>query len=179
MIARPSFDLVDHHERAVTIDTFTGHRCLVFFGFTHCKLVCPRALAKFTDALTRLGDEGSDIQGLYVSVDPERDTPDRLAQFLEPHPRFLGLTGTAEQARATRESFGVFARRRTDPNDPGGYEVPHSSLAYLLERDGSYVNHWLDSTPVEEILNGLRADPRELPVSSQPQRNAGCCHNDG
>ena len=155
MSAQPSFDLTDHFGRHVTVETFRGRRSLVFFGFTHCRMVCPRALTKLCDALAIAGEGGIDIQGLYISVDPERDTPQRLAQFLEPHPRFLGLTGSAEQSAAARESFGVFVRRRANPRDPAGYDLPHSALTYLLDADGLYVHHWLDSAPVEEIAAGL------------------------
>lgn len=164
MITRPSFDLVDHHGRHVTLSTFSGRRCLVFFGFTHCKVVCPRALAKLTSALEELGEDGRDIQGLYISVDPERDTPQRLAQFLGPHPRFLGLTGSPDQAEAARESFGVCVRRRPDPDDPDGYALPHSALAYLLGADGEYADHWLDSASVDDLAAGLRLtkDKRSL-----------------
>ena len=64
MMIRPSFELLDQHERTVTIDSFKGRRCLVFLGFTNCKIVCPRALAKLSDALAGLSEDGSDIQGL-------------------------------------------------------------------------------------------------------------------
>lgn len=175
MIPRPSFELLDHNGRTVTSATFKGSRCFVFFGFTHCQVVCPRALAKFTDALGQLGEAGLNIQGLYISVDPERDTPERLKDFLKPHPRFLGLTGTVQQCASARESFGVFVRRRADPSDPKGYEVPHSSLAYLLAGDGSYVDHWLDATPVEEIVRGLKADQQDALRDPHLQETANCC----
>ena len=111
-------------------------------------------------------------------MDAERDTPDRLAQFLKPHPRFIGLTGSIDQAAAARESFGVFVRRRSDPSGTDGYDLPHSALTYLLDADGLYVNHWMDSVPVEEILTGLRPGRRPTPSLYFRQPRASCCHDD-
>lgn len=173
MIERPSFELTDHLGRQVTLETFHGRRCLVFFGFTHCRTVCPRALAKLSDALARAGADGADVQGLYISVDPERDTPERLAEFLRPHPRFLGLTGDAARAAAARDSFGVFVRRRENPEDPSGYDLPHSALTYLLDAEGMYTDHWLDSAPAEEISAGLAG--RRSPVARDIGLTARSC----
>lgn len=178
MIERPGFELLDHSGRAVTIDSFKGRRCLVFFGFTNCKVVCPRALTRLSEVLERLGSDGKDIQGLYISVDPERDTPARLAQFLKLHPRFVGLTGTTDQAAAARESFGVFIRRRANPNASGGYDVPHTALTYLLNPDGVYENHWLDSAPVEELVTELLPGQPSSPthLNQQPTTRSCCGH---
>lgn len=155
MRPQPVFDLVDHHGRAVTMGSFAGARCVVFFGFTHCRVVCPRALDKLTDALDKAGDAAKDVQGLYITVDPDRDSAERLAEFLTPHPRFLGLTGTPEQVEAAREAFGVAVRRREDPDEPDGYALPHSALTYLIGADGEYVHHWLDSATVDDIAAAL------------------------
>lgn len=156
MFQSPRFELIDHHGGDVTEETFRGRWSLVFFGFTHCKAVCPRALTKLSTVLEQLGADAADIQPLYISVDPERDTPTRLREFLSDYPRFLGLTGTPQQATAAREAFKVFARRKADPEDPDGYAVPHTAVSYLLDKNGSFARHWLDSAPTEQIVTDIR-----------------------
>jgi protein SCO1/2 len=90
-----AFDLVDHHGEAVTADTYRGRWLLVFFGFTHCRVVCPRALRRLSAALDALGPLAGRLRPLYVSVDPERDTPEVMRAFLAEHDaRITGLTGT-------------------------------------------------------------------------------------
>src|SRR5580700_5801408 len=113
----PSFTLVDHDGRPVTEADFRGRFLLVYFGFTHCRVVCPRALARLSDTLSVLGDVAGRIQPLYITVDPVRDTPAMMKTYLEPrYPRFTGLTGTHEQIDAAKCTFRVFAERAADPD---------------------------------------------------------------
>jgi protein SCO1/2 len=153
----PRYRLLDHHGRTVTQDDFTGSYQLVFFGFTHCRVVCPRELGKLDVVLAALGPLAGRIRPLYISVDPERDTPEVMRTFLEQHhPRFLGLTGSPEEAEAAREAFHVFARRAVDPDDPEGYAVPHTALTYLLDPHGDYLTHFADVVDAEQITVRLR-----------------------
>jgi protein SCO1/2 len=150
-----AFCLVDHHGRTVDETRYLGRHTLFFFGFTHCRVVCPRALGKLSRALDRLGPSAERIQPFYVTVDPERDTPDVMRAFLEAYPRFLGLTGSRPQIDAAKSAFRVFARRREE--DGGGYAMPHSSLTYVLDPAGRYRDHWpetLDEDAVVVRLNG-------------------------
>jgi protein SCO1/2 len=150
------FELVDHHGRAVAPACFAGRHMLVFFGFTNCRGVCPRELGKLTSALDQLGPLAEKIQPLYVSVDPERDTPDVMKAFLlARYPRFLGLTGTRDQTDAAKRSFRVFAQRREDPSAPGGYDMPHTAIAYLLDEQGRYVAHFPDTMLAEQVASRL------------------------
>jgi protein SCO1/2 len=153
------FALVDHRHRAVSIQDYLGKHVLVFFGFTHCKVVCPRALGRMSRVLDALGPAADEIQSLYVSVDPDRDTPDVMRAFLElDYPRFTGLTGTREQVDAAKKAFHVFAEARPDPTAPDGYVVPHTSITYLLDRQGRYAAHFaehLDDLTVTERLRAL------------------------
>jgi protein SCO1/2 len=151
------FDLVDHHGEAVTAATYRGRWLLVFFGFTHCRVVCPRALSRLSAALDALGPLAGRLRPLYVSVDPERDTPEVMRAFLAEHdPRITGLTGTRGQVDAAMKAFRVFARRRDDPDDPDGYAVPHTAITYLLAPDGRYVDHFTDALPAEEVTVRIR-----------------------
>lgn len=153
---RATYSLVDHHGTPVTEGSYAGRWQLVQFGFTACKVVCPRALAKLDAALDALDRTSgpAPLVPLYVSVDPERDTPAVLAAFLgASHPRFTGLTGTPEQVDGATRSFRVFARRRDTPD---GYEVPHTAITYLLDAAGRPALHWPDHAVAETIADDLR-----------------------
>lgn len=151
-----AFDLVDHHGTPVGVDSYRGDWLLVQFGFTSCRVVCPRALGKLTAALEELGPEAARLRPLYVSVDPERDTPEVLRAFLSAsYPRFTGLTGTAEQVERAKRAFRVFARRRADPEDPDGYAVPHTAITYLVDPAGRLARHWPDTADASTIAADL------------------------
>ncbi|WP_236792190.1 SCO family protein [Amycolatopsis sp. GM8] len=153
----PRYALVDHHGRDVTEQDFLGRYQLVFFGFTHCRMVCPRALTKLSTVLDDLGPLVDRIQPLYISVDPERDTPEVMRAFLEEnYPRFLGLTGSPEAAEAARSAFRVYAGRGTDPEDPEGYAVPHTALTYLLDPAATYLAHFPDVLDADDITARIR-----------------------
>lgn len=154
----PAFTLVDHHGTEVTEASYHGRWALVFFGFTHCRAVCPRALGRLTEVLAGLGPLADAVQPLYITVDPDRDTPPVMRTFLETsYPRFTGLTGTTEQVEAARRAFRVFARRIDDPDDPDGYAVPHTAMTYLLDPTGSYATHWPDSADTATLTRELVA----------------------
>lgn len=154
-----AFDLVDHHGDPVDARSYPGAWLLVRFGFTSCRVVCPRALTRLTAALDELDDVVADrIRPLYVSVDPERDTPDVMRDFLAScYPRFTGLTGTPEQVEAAKRAFRVFARRRADTEDPDGYSVPHTAITYLVDPDGFLAHHWPDTADTSTVAAGLIA----------------------
>ncbi len=157
-IGRPTFNLVDHDGLAVTEATYTGLWLLVYFGFTHCRVVCPRSLSRLTRVLDSLPEQlSAALQPLYISVDPERDRPDVMKQYLEDrYPRFTGLTGSPEQVEAAKGAFRIFAQRKPDPDDPDGYAVPHTSFAYLIGPDGCYVTHWAETRSEDEISSDLK-----------------------
>jgi protein SCO1/2 len=131
---------------------------LVYFGFTHCRKVCPRSLARMTAALDALGAESRDIAPLYITVDPERDTAEVMKTFLAANfPRFTGLTGSREAVDAAKQSFRVFTRLGPDPEDEAGYAMPHTAFVYLLGPDGSYLTHFTDAVDEMQMADGLRA----------------------
>ena len=151
------FNLVDHHGVAVTEESYRGQYMLVFFGFTHCRVVCPRNLARTSQALELLGSLSGRIQPLYISVDPERDSPEVMKSFLEnQYPFFTGLTGTREQVDAAKKAFHVFAETRVDEEDPDGYAVPHTAFTYVLNPDGGYATHLPDHVDAETMANKLQ-----------------------
>lgn len=152
-----SFSLTDHSGRPVTDASFHGKYVLLFFGFTHCKVVCPRALGRISVALDLLGVLADEIQPLYVTVDPERDTPEVMRAFLEAsYPRFLGLTGDKEKTAAMKVAYKVFAERREYPDNADEYDVPHTAFTFLLDRQGEYRAHFVDAGDAGELADKIR-----------------------
>jgi protein SCO1/2 len=149
--------LIDHFGQQVSAADWRGQCSLVLFGFTHCRVVCPRALARYSAVLDQMAAEGISIRGLYISVDPARDSPQVMREFLALHPRFTGLTGNVEQIERAKAAFRVFARHADDPDDPLGYRVPHTAIAYLLDTNGNCVAHFADALSGEEVLIHLRS----------------------
>ena len=152
---RAAYSLVDHDGNPVTERTYRGRWQLVQFGFTSCKVVCPRALAKLTDALDAVEQAlgPAPLVPLYVTVDPDRDSSAVLKAFLgASSPRFTGLTGTSQQIDDAKQAFKVFTRRR-DLAD--GYDVQHTAITYLLDPDGRPAHHWPDSLGAERIADDL------------------------
>jgi len=151
-----SFTLVDHYGLPVTEASYRGRHALLFFGFTHCRQICPRALRLLSGALDELGPLADRVRALYVTVDPDRDSPAVLRAFLAEYPRFTGLTGTVEQIEAAKRAFRVFAVRATDPEDPDGYAMPHTAFSYLLDRGGRYAAHFTDALEADEVATRLQ-----------------------
>ncbi|WP_249122835.1 MULTISPECIES: SCO family protein [unclassified Bradyrhizobium] len=145
-----AFSLTDHDGRSVSNETYRGRHVLIFFGFTHCRVVCPRALARLSAALDRLGPLADRIQPLYITVDPERDAPHVMRAFLRSYPRFTGLTGSRAQIDQAKTAFRVFAERVDDPAGDG-YAVPHTAIAYVLDGGGAFRSHLTDALSAEEI----------------------------
>lgn len=151
------FDLIDHFGHAVNERSYGDRHLLVFFGFTHCAVVCPRELTKLDGALRLLGPLASAIQPLYVTVDPGRDEPSAMRRYLSQFSAdFIGLTGTAEQVEAAKQSYRVFAEPVHDAAAPGGYVVPHTAFAYLMAPGGRYKAHFSDSLDAEVVAQRMR-----------------------
>lgn len=141
-----SFSLVDQDGNPTTEQTYRGRWMLVYFGFTNCRVVCPRSLAKLSTALESLGSRSEQLVPLYITVDPDRDTPAVMKAWLGEHyPRFAGLTGTQDQVAAAKAAFRVFAQRKADAEDPDGYAVPHTAITYLIDPQGKYRAHFVDA----------------------------------
>ena len=149
-----SFSLIDHEGRIVDGTSVRGAYTLIFFGFTRCRIVCPRALGKLTRTLDRLGPLASKVQPLYITVDPERDTPGVLRAFLkEQYPRFIGLTGSREQIDNAKRAFRVFAQRRDE--GAGDYIISHTAITYVLDPAGRFIDHRPDSLNEETLVMRL------------------------
>lgn len=155
---RIALDLVDQEGRAFSVAHLAGRRSLVYFGFLHCRGVCPRSLAKLSDIMQRLGPAREGFRVIYISVDPERDTPEAMKAFLSAHhPGFTGLTGPRDAIDLAKTSMKVFARRAEDPDDPEGYAMPHTALIYLVDEEGRYQTHFPDTLDAAAITERLTA----------------------
>ncbi|GLS04514.1 photosynthetic protein synthase I [Chitiniphilus shinanonensis] len=128
------FQLVDHTGKARLLSDYRGKVVALFFGYTHCPDVCPTTMAELSAAMKKLGDKAGEVQVLFVSVDPERDTPQLLAQYVPAFDkRFVGLTGTPQQVSAATERYKVIYQRQ---NVADGYTVDHTAGTYLIDRKG-------------------------------------------
>ena len=134
------FELIGTDGETVRWADFQGQYRIVYFGFTFCPDICPTDTQRFSQGLLQFErsapELGAKIQPIFVSVDPERDTPEVVAEFVANfHPRLIGLTGTPEQVKAAADTFRVFySRGETTPG--GGYLVDHSAIVYLFGPDG-------------------------------------------
>jgi|SRR5580704_8694800 protein SCO1/2 len=130
----PDFSIRGSDGAALTLKHYRGKVVVLGFGYTSCPNVCPVTLAVLAQAHRKLGPLGSQVQVLYLTVDPERDNAERLKQYLAAFdPTFVGGTGTAAQMAAVRSSYGVTAEKHGTGSD---YAVAHSSFVYLITRDG-------------------------------------------
>lgn len=160
------FELVDQDGRTVRGEDLRGKYQLVFFGFTSCPDICPTALIKVGATLDELGPDADLVTPVLISVDPERDTPPVLKQFLAAFdPRILGLTGTPKQVAEALANFRAFAAKRSDEN--GSYTMDHTSFFYLMAPDGSYQGILAARGSVEELVDGIRV---ALPDPARPAR---------
>jgi len=130
------FELTDHHGTLRTLADFRGKVVLLFFGFTSCPDICPTTMAKLGEVMRLLGADADRVQGLFVTVDPKRDTPQVLAQYVPAfHPAFLGLYGTELQTASAAKEFKVYFQAQ-QPGESGFYTVDHSSPVFALDRRG-------------------------------------------
>ena len=134
------FALVDGDGHTVTDRDFRGKYMLVYFGYTYCPDVCPTTLNAVADALDRLGKKADQVQPLFITIDPRRDTPAVVKQYTAAFtPRLLGLTGSAAQIAAVAKEYRVYyAEHRTGPG-PDDYSMDHSSILYLMGPNGRFI----------------------------------------
>lgn len=150
------FQLVDTNGRPVTEKTLLGKPTAIFFGFTYCPEVCPTTMAEMTAWLKALGPDADKLNVVFVSVDPERDTPQQLKLYLSNFdPRIQGFTGSPEAIAAVTKAYRVYYQKT--PTDGGGYTVDHSSAIYLFDAKGRFVEPIGYGGPPEQGLNQLKA----------------------
>lgn len=128
------FSLTDFNGQARTLADFKGRVVMLYFGFVQCPDVCPTALMRAAAVMERLGPKAADLQVIFVTVDPERDTPGLLREYMAAfHPAFLALSGSAEQIAQTAKDFRVFYKK---VHTGSSYTMDHTALSYLFDRQG-------------------------------------------
>ena len=150
------FTLIDQNGKTRTDKDFRGKLLLVFFGYTTCPDICPTELMQIGLAVDKLGAAGDDVQPLFISVDPDRDTPDVLAPYVAQfHPRLIGLTGTAAQIGAVADSYKAYYAKYK-PADGAVYLIDHTGFVYLMGRSGEYLGFFPPGTSADRIDEIIR-----------------------
>lgn len=150
------FTLSDHNAQIRTLGDFKGKVVVIFFGYASCPDICPSTLSRLAAVMKALGSESEKVQVLFVTVDPERDTAERLRDFVPWfHPSFLGLRGDAQETKSVSEEFRVFSARR-EVGSQLGYVLDHSSGAYVYDPAGRIRLYVKDTASVEEIVADIR-----------------------
>jgi len=132
------FKLIDQNGRAVTDQDVKGRPFLVFFGFTHCPDVCPTTLFDISEVFRKLGPDAERAAALFITVDPERDTPEAMKNYLssfDPHLR--GLTGDEAAIDGVTKAYRAYSRKV--PNPDGSYTMDHTAMVYLMDKEGRFV----------------------------------------
>ncbi len=151
------FELVAHTGETMTDRDLAGKPSLLYFGFSTCPDVCPTDLADISAAVDILAEEkGMDVNAAFITVDPKRDTPEMLSEYV---PFFsdtlLGLTGPQENVDAVAKAYRVYYAERPDPDFPGGYSMDHSAYIYLLDRDAEFVTYFKHDDAPDYIAEGV------------------------
>jgi len=160
-----SFALTDQYGMRRTDMDFRGKYMLIFFGYTYCPDVCPTTLAVEAEALDKLGARASRIVPIFISVDPKRDTPDKLRSYLSSfdskppsiRPNFVGLTGTDEEIAKAAKAYRVYYRAHLDGRSPDGsdYSIDHTGDVYLMGPEGKFVAYYSQGILADELAADL------------------------
>ena len=161
------YQLMDAHGRVVSERDFAGRFQLITFGYTYCPDICPTTLAEMSRIMDMLGAQSAFLQPLFVTVDPERDTPEVLGRYTAFfHPRIIGLTGSPEEVRGVADRFKVrYEKHWASGAQKNQYSVDHSAGMYLLGTDGRFIGKFAYATPPEKIAERIRVliDQAHLP----------------
>lgn len=149
------FSLTDQNGRTVTEQDFRGRPFLVFFGFTHCPDICPTTMFEISEILRKLGPDGDRMRAVFITVDPERDTPAALKDYVSSFdPRIVALTGDEAAIAAVAKSYRAIYRRV--PLKEGGYTMDHLAIVYLMGKDGRFVTRFHLNRPIDVAMAELR-----------------------
>jgi protein SCO1/2 len=149
------FELVDQNGRTVTERDLKGRPFLVFFGFTRCPDICPTTLFEVSEIMRALGKDAERVGALFITVDPERDTPAALKDYLSSFdPHLAGLTGEPAAVAAVAKAYRVYFKKV--PLDQGGYTMDHTAIVYLMDKDGRFVSPFNLKRTTEAATADLR-----------------------
>jgi protein SCO1 len=150
------FSLVGADGKPVTDRDFRGRYMMIFFGFTHCPDICPAELQVIAQALEQLGDKAKKVVPIFITLDPERDTPEDMANYVKSFgPNFVGLTGSQEAIAAAAKAYRVAYSKVENKDSAGDYSVDHSALVYLMDPEGQYVTHFSYGLSADQMAEKL------------------------
>jgi cytochrome oxidase Cu insertion factor (SCO1/SenC/PrrC family) len=151
------FALIDQAGKPRTERDFRGKLLLVYFGFTYCPDVCPTDLQAIGQAMDQLSGDADSVQPLFITLDPERDTPEHLAEYVPMfHPRLIGLTGSPAAIQKAAEAYRVYYKRVAFDKNPADYTVDHSAFIYLMDRDGKYLGFFPPGASAGQMVDMIR-----------------------
>ena len=151
------FSLIDQTGKRISDQDFRGRYMLVYFGYTFCPDVCPASLQVISAALDQLGPAADKITPVFITLDPERDTPEKLASYIRSfHPRLVGLTGSPAEIAAAVKAYRVYAKKVPDEKNPADYTMDHSSIVFLMGPDGNLIAFSPETTKVDALVAQLR-----------------------
>ena len=149
------FRLTDQNGKAVSDADFRGRYMLIYFGYSFCPDVCPTTLSVMAQALDRLGGESRRVRPIFITIDPERDTPQVLGDYLKAFgPNFVGLTGSAAAIKDVEKKYRVYAVKK--PLEKGAYGMDHSSVLYLMGPDGKMISFYDEAISPDDLAKDLR-----------------------
>ncbi|MBT3765809.1 MAG: SCO family protein [Rhodospirillaceae bacterium] len=153
------FTLVDHFNKTVTDADFRGRYMLIFFGYTYCPDVCPTTLTDISDALGLLGKDAADIAPIFITVDPERDKPEHMKEYVKHfHPKIIGMSGSVEQVKKVAGVYRVFFQKAREKGaEPDDYLMNHSSITYLMGKDGKFLTHFSHGTSAKDLAAKIKS----------------------
>ncbi len=152
------FTAISHNGHAVTEKDFLGKFLIVYFGYTYCPDVCPTGLTEISTAIDMIGSDADSVVPIFVTVDPERDTPEYLKEYISYfHPRMVGLSGTSKQISKIAKAYKVYFSKGDHASaDPDDYIINHSAFAYLMGKDGKYLTHFSYGVSAQEIAKRVK-----------------------
>jgi protein SCO1/2 len=150
------FNLIDQTGKHVTDKDYRGKYMLVFFGYTNCPDICPAGLQVMSAALDKLRHRADDIVPIFITLDPGRDTPEKMASYVKSfHPRLVGLTGSDGEVAAAAKAYRVYYQKVADDKDPSQYSIDHSAIFYLMGKDGTLLTPIPHTNDVDQLALAL------------------------
>lgn len=151
------FELQDQFGKKRHTKEYLGKYRLVYFGYSFCPDICPLGLQNITDGLKLLGRDREEVVPIFVTIDPERDTVRQLQQYASHfHPSFVMMTGTRPQVDLAVKAYRVYAVRARDDNSSTEYLMDHSTMIYLVDREGNFIEHFPHTVEPEDLAKGVR-----------------------
>jgi cytochrome oxidase Cu insertion factor (SCO1/SenC/PrrC family) len=150
------FALTDQDGRPRSDTDFRGKLLLVYFGYTYCTDICPTDLQAMSSTIDKLGPAGDAVQPLFITVDPEHDTPEQIKLYVGLfHPRLIGLTGSVNEIKTVARAFKVYYAK-TVPTNPSDRSIDHTGFVFLVGSDGKYIGFLPPGTPADRMIDAIR-----------------------